>query len=254
VKYRTSPQFKSHFGGLELEGVKVEIMGNLRVHRAGKWSRIRNPSTRKTGIVRLGDASLPVVSLATLELAYLKERLAKEKLHNVRKTVGVYWGRFNPPHKGHIALIERLSKKVDFLIVAVGNAKSKNTKRNPFSGEERVEMMNSYLKERGIKVKDVIAVEDGESWDSSINNLFEKCGEFDVLFTDKRKIARLVRGRVKVAGFKRKGKVSSTQIRNAIARGGEWESLTGDSVAALIKGFDGIARIRRAYGMTVNRL
>ena len=49
----------------------------------------------------------------------------------MKRTVGVYGGRFNPPHKGHIALAKRLVKKVDFLIVAVGSAKSRNTKRNP---------------------------------------------------------------------------------------------------------------------------
>lgn len=168
----------------------------------------------------------------------------------MKKTVGVYWGRFNPPHKGHIALVKRLVKKVDLLIVAVGNAEGKNTKRNPFSGDERVEMLKSYLREQNIKVKDVVAVEDGSSWASSIDNLFEKCGKFDVLFTDHKTIARLVGNRVKVVGFGREGGISSTMIRGSIAKGGEWEDLTGKSVVRLIRRFDGIARIKRAYGAT----
>jgi|SRR5208337_233199 len=169
---------------------------------------------------------------------------------SMKKTVGVYWGRFNPPHKGHIALVKRLVKKVDLLIVAVGSAGSKNTKRNPFSGEERVEMLKSYLREQNIKVKDVIAVKDGNSWTSSIDNLFEKCGRFDVLFTDHRLIAKLVGNRLKVVSFERKGDVSSTLIRDSIAKGEEWENLTGKSVVSLIRRFDGIARIKRAYGAT----
>ena len=91
----------------------------------------------------------------------------------MKKTVGVYWGRFNPPHKGHVALVKRLVKRVDLLIIAVGSAESKDTKRNPFSGNERVEMLKSYLREQDIKVKDVVAVNDGKSWTSSIDNLFE---------------------------------------------------------------------------------
>jgi nicotinamide-nucleotide adenylyltransferase len=167
----------------------------------------------------------------------------------MKKTVGVYWGRFNPPHRGHIALAKRLVKKVDFLIVAVGNAESKNTRRNPFSGEERVEMLRSYLKEQSIKVKDVVAVNDGNSWASSIDNLFEKCGEFDILFTDHKTIARLVGNRAKVVSFERRGGISSTLMRDSIAEGRKWENLTGKSVVSLMKRLDGIARIKRAYGV-----
>jgi nicotinamide-nucleotide adenylyltransferase len=168
----------------------------------------------------------------------------------VKKTVGVYWGRFNPPHRGHIALVRELVKKVDFLIIAVGSAESNNTRRNPFSGDERVEMLESYLEEEDLKVKDVIPVEDGKSWASSISNLFEKCGSFDVLFTDKKRIADLVGNKVKVVIFRRRGNMSSTLIRDSIAKGEKWENLTGKSVVTLIKRLDGIERIKRAYGVS----
>lgn len=168
----------------------------------------------------------------------------------MKKTVGVYWGRFNPPHKGHIALVKKLVKRVDLLIIAVGSAESKNTKRNPFSGDERVEMLKSYLREQHIKVEDVIAAKDGNSWASSIDNLFEKCGKFDVLFTDHKAIARLVGNRVKVVSFERRGNISSTLMRDSIAKGEKWENLTGKSVVNLIRRFDGIIRIQRAYEAT----
>lgn len=162
--------------------------------------------------------------------------------------MGVYWGRFNPPHKGHIALIKRLVKKVDHLTIAVGSAEDRDTKRNPFSGDERVKMLKSYLNEQNIKVKDVIAVEDGKSWSSSINNLFEKCGKFDVLFTNHKTIAKMVGDKVKVVSFERKGNISSTLIRDSVANGEKWENLTGKSVISLMKRFDGVERIKRAYG------
>jgi nicotinamide-nucleotide adenylyltransferase len=172
------------------------------------------------------------------------------KSENMKETVGVYWGRFNPPHKGHIALVKKLAKRVDRLIVAVGNAETRNTKRNPFSGDERVEMLKSYLREQNIEVKDVIAVKDGDSWAASIDNLFEKCGKFDVLFTDHKKIFKLVGGRAKVVSFQRECNISSTLIRDSIAKGEKWENLTGKSVVSLIREFDGIARIKRTYGFT----
>jgi len=165
----------------------------------------------------------------------------------MRKKVGVIWGRFNPPHKGHVALVRRLAKKVDVLVIAVGGAEHNDTKRNPFSGKERVAMLKSYLREESIPVKSVIAIEDGRSRTSSIDNLFKKCGRFDILFTDHSWIANYVGGRAKVVGFRRRKGVSSTLVRDSIAKGREWESLTGKSVAALITKFNGIERIRRAY-------
>ena len=168
----------------------------------------------------------------------------------MKKTVGVVWGRFNPPHRGHVALIERLAKSVDFLIVAVGNAEGRNTRRDPFSGDERVEMMRRYLKERNVRVKGVVAVRDGETYASSVDNLFKKCGKFDVLFTDHKVFAGMVGGRARVVGFRRRGRISSTLLRDSIAAGKEWENLTGRSVVELIKKYDGVERIRRSYRTT----
>jgi nicotinamide-nucleotide adenylyltransferase len=162
---------------------------------------------------------------------------------------GVYWGRFNPPHKGHISLIENLLKKVDKLIIAIGSSKEKNTKRNPFNGKERKLMLVSYLKERKInldKVK-IIEVPDGKSYESSVKNLLKLIPKFDVLFTDKKTIINLIEKKVEIQCIKRRGAISSTRIRDAIASNNKWEQLTGKSVAFLVKKLNGIKRIKRAY-------
>lgn len=107
--------------------------------------------------------------------------------------VAVYWGRFNPPHKGHLGLIKKILKKSDDLIVAIGSAQEKNTKRNPFSGMERKKLMEAYLKENNISKSQVRVktINDGKSFSSSVKNLFAKCGKFDVLYTDKESIIGL---------------------------------------------------------------
>lgn len=163
--------------------------------------------------------------------------------------IGLYWGRFNPPHKGHLQLIKKLLNEVDSLIIAIGSAEFKNTKRNPFDGNEKKKMMEAYLKEQEIdtrKIK-VIAVPDGKSFSSAIKNLFEFCGNFDVLYTDKETIIKLIKKKVKVNRIKRTGTISSTQVRDAIANDKKWEHLTGKSVARLIRKFGGIERIKKAY-------
>ena len=165
--------------------------------------------------------------------------------------IGLYWGRFNPPHKGHMAVIKRLLKEVDALIIAIGAAELKGTKRNPFDGEERAKMMEAYLKEAGINSDriNVVPVPDGKSYSSAISNLFRLCPKFDVAYMsdEKEGISELLGKKTRVKVFKRTGTVSSTGIRGAIANGKKWEHLTGKSVARIIKQLNGIERIKRAY-------
>ncbi len=161
---------------------------------------------------------------------------------------GVYWGRFNPPHLGHLSLIKKLAKEVDALVVAIGSAESKGTRRNPFSGEERKAMLKEYIEKENLasKVK-IVLVPDGESYASSVRNLFSRCNTFDVLYTDKKTVMNLVKNKVKVRTVSRTGGLSSTKVRNAIANGESWEHLTAHPVVQKIRDFDGEERIKGIY-------
>ncbi|MBQ3665465.1 MAG: pantetheine-phosphate adenylyltransferase [Lachnospiraceae bacterium] len=57
--------------------------------------------------------------------------------------VGIYPGSFDPVTKGHLDIIERSSKMIDKLIVAVLN---NNSKSPLFSVEERVNMLREVTK------------------------------------------------------------------------------------------------------------
>lgn len=166
-----------------------------------------------------------------------------------KKIIGCYWGRFNPPHKGHILLIKKLLKKVDKLVVVVGSSQEKNTKRNPFSGNERKRMIQSFLNEEKISKNKytVITIPDGKSFNSSITNLLFKVPKFDVIFTDKESIIKILGKKVQVQRIKRTGSISSTKMRDAIASDKAWKFLTGKSVARLILKFNGIKRMKKAY-------
>jgi cytidyltransferase-like protein len=165
------------------------------------------------------------------------------------RPIGVYWGRFNPPHKGHLAMIRKF-RRACHLTVAIGSSEHKNERTNPFSGAERKKMLESYLKELEIPGVKVVTLKDGRSESWAIGNLIRKCKP-DVVFlsTEKNKLADLAERKVRVVRFPRTGQVSSTRIRESIAAGDrEWRRLTGKSVARLIIRFDGIRRIEKAYG------
>jgi len=50
-------------------------------------------------------------------------------------------GRFQPVHAGHVELIQKAKAKADNVLVLVGSANRSRSQRNPFSVEERLEML-----------------------------------------------------------------------------------------------------------------
>lgn len=78
VTYSETEKYRSHFGIFLIDGVKVEIMGDLQTFRNGKWSIVMNPDSTGVVFVNLIDGLIPVVPLGFLKGAgYIEERLKK---------------------------------------------------------------------------------------------------------------------------------------------------------------------------------
>lgn len=61
------------------------------------------------------------------------------------KKVGVFIGRFQPLHAGHLSTIERAITEVDELVIVIGSARTARNLRNPFTADERRAMIESAL-------------------------------------------------------------------------------------------------------------
>lgn len=57
------------------------------------------------------------------------------------KSTGVFIGRFQPFHLGHLFVVKEALKQVDFLLILIGSSNSPRTYHNPFSFQERKEMI-----------------------------------------------------------------------------------------------------------------
>ena len=134
-------------------------------------------------------------------------------------------------------------------MVVIGSAEHSNERTNPFSGRERRAMLEAYLKERGVRGVHVITQNDGPSVTWALDAMIRRCHPDALLLSrEKNALARRVERRVPVVRFARRGTVSSTRIRWAIARGDpSWKTLTGRSVVRLVERYNGVPRIRRAY-------
>ncbi len=89
------------------------------------------------------------------------------------KMTGVIIGRFQPLHYGHCSLIEYALKESDNVIVLLGSINQPRTDKNPYTFEERKDMILNVFKEvKCIGINDY--PEDDEKWKSEIkNHLFQ---------------------------------------------------------------------------------
>lgn len=96
--------------------------------------------------------------------------------------IGLYIGRFQPFHRGHLSVVREALKHCDKLVIAIGSAQEDRTKKNPFSFEERkIFIWRSLwgLNERVVivPVKDRIEYSDDGSWGQYVLDCVEKeCG------------------------------------------------------------------------------
>ncbi len=77
-------KYDSHFGFAIINGIKVEIMGDLNVFRNGHWSGIQNPSNCRIKFINFDGINVPVVSLEHQVFSgYFDERVRRYwSLHN----------------------------------------------------------------------------------------------------------------------------------------------------------------------------
>ncbi|MDR0517180.1 MAG: bifunctional nicotinamide-nucleotide adenylyltransferase/Nudix hydroxylase [Fibromonadaceae bacterium] len=72
----------------------------------------------------------------------------------------IYIGRFEPPHNGHFAIIRRALEQTERLLVFIGSHEVCRSLRNPFTSEERIEMLKVSLSEPELKKITFIPIHD----------------------------------------------------------------------------------------------
>lgn len=85
-----------------------------------------------------------------------------------KQTLGVFIGRFQPFHLGHLSAIKQTLTKVDQLVVVIGSANQNFDIKNPLLAKERlqlIELVKNNQKELKTKISNVLFLDD------QINNL-----------------------------------------------------------------------------------
>jgi len=162
---------------------------------------------------------------------------------------GLFVGRFQPFHLGHLHAIKEALKKVDELVIVVGSAQYSHELENPFTAGERVAMIRAALEEAGIPCSRylIIPVQDAPYHMVWVPQVVGFTPPFDVVFSNEPLTRRLfIEANYKVEGipFYKRKLCNATEIRRLMIEDGEWEGSLPPSVCKIIKEIDGVKRLK----------
>ena len=162
---------------------------------------------------------------------------------------GLFVGRFQPFHLGHLAAIKDVLKEVDELVIVIGSAQYSHNLNNPFTAGERLVMVRKALEEAGIDYSRVwvVPVPDAHLHMMWVSAMEGYTPPFDVVYSNEPLTRRLfieAKYRVKSIRFHERKLYSSTEIRERMLKEESWEKLVPKTVAAFIKEIDGVNRLR----------
>jgi nicotinamide-nucleotide adenylyltransferase len=163
---------------------------------------------------------------------------------------GLMLGRFQPFHKGHLALTNQILSECDELLIIIGSAQFNFIDKDPFSAGERVLMIHEALKEEGVDLSRcyIIPVANDENNARWLAYLRSMIPPFDVLYSGNDFVKYLTRSQdssivIEDPVFAEINEYNGTNIRRLMQEGKPWEHLVPPAVAKVIQQVGGIVRI-----------
>lgn len=150
---------------------------------------------------------------------------------------GLFIGRFQPFHKGHLVATKQILEECDSLIIGVGSAQEERTQTNPLSGGERITMIKRVVENRGLEPIEIYPVPDlncHPAWPYYVESLLPN---FDKVYGNSEVVLDLF----DYIGYKtgeieqvEREQYKGTEIRKKIRDGEEWKDLVPEEVVTFL--------------------
>ena len=141
---------------------------------------------------------------------------------------GLMIGRFQPFHLGHLDALQFALSKVDKLWVGLGSSNKPQEKNNPFSAEERKEMILSSIHDSMKEKISIYFIPDLDNHVKRVEKIDTIVPQFEIVFTNDELTKHLYSKRdVQVVSipFLKRDELSGTNIRDLISSDQKWEHL-----------------------------
>jgi len=163
---------------------------------------------------------------------------------------GLYIGRFQPFHLGHLSIVKRALKEVDFLYIGIGSSQFSHEPENPFTAKEREEMIKRALitnniKEDKFEIIKIPDIDDFPAWPAHVRSITPS---FDILFLGNTGVVKELfekHDSVEIKVMKHTIKTCSTDIREKMERNENWREFLDESTVGYLEEIDGMERIEK---------
>ena len=162
----------------------------------------------------------------------------------------MFFGRFQPPHKGHMEVARRVLEEYDEIVFLIGMSSESHTERNPFTAGERIEMIRLSARDMKLDLSRIVTatLPTLELHISSAHQALSYAPKVDVVFVGNKIVARMfMELGVKVESPQPyyRDKFSGVVIRELMKRGDpRWRELVTPSTARFIEEIKGPERLR----------
>jgi nicotinamide-nucleotide adenylyltransferase len=162
---------------------------------------------------------------------------------------GLFVGRFQPFHLGHLDAIKYALKGVDELVIVIGSAQYSHNVKDPFTAGERLVMIRQALLEAEVDYLKlwIVPVPDVHLhmlWVSAVEGYTPK---FKTVFSNEPLTKRLFMEAgytVKTIPLFERKVYSSTFVREKMIEDDSWTEFVPSSIADFILEIDGVNRLR----------
>ena len=169
----------------------------------------------------------------------------------------LFIGRFQPFHLGHLSVIKKALEENDRLFIGIGSSEANFLPANPFTCSERFQMIEAALYEIKIPREkyEIVTIRNIDNFALWVRHLELYIPPFERVYTGSDPVQYLFEDNNRnskttheIISIKKEQKVSGTSVREMMRSGGQWEILVPQSVAGLIKKWDGVNRVKAVQG------
>jgi len=157
-----------------------------------------------------------------------------------------YIGRFQPYHLGHHAVLTKIAKEVDEVVIGIGSAQKSHGPDDPFTAGERVMMIRHTLDELDIRHY-ALPIEDIQQNAVWVSHVLSRTPPFDIVYSNNPLVIQLFEEAgitVNQSPMYQRDLYSGTEIRAKMIAGEDWKHLVPPTVADVIDEIDGVARLK----------
>ena len=150
---------------------------------------------------------------------------------------GLLIGRFQPFHLGHLEAVRFGLSKVDKLFIGIGSSNKSHQERNPFTADERKEMITSSLDEKTLNQVSVYYIPDADDHDKWTDSIDSIIPDYGVVFSNDdftHQLFEKCEKKVIPVEFKSRESLSGTNIRQLILEDQNWQKLVPDGTRNIL--------------------